>query len=209
METANKFQELRKINVNDQVEKKNNLSYLSWAWAVDTLLQQDGTATWSYAEPVRFGETMMVFCSVNAFGKTMTAQLPVMNHRNQAIANPDAMAVNTAMQRCLAKAIALHGIGLYIYAGEDLPEQDVQAAPVASKPVTKAVWDTLDVDTQDYLRNIAMDSMVFINRGDAVSAVEYIKECALDADMQTGLWSLFDSKARSAMKAVSTTKKAA
>ena len=88
-------------------------------------------------------------------------------------------------------------------------EQAAQTAPAASKPVTKAVWDTLDADTQDYLRNIAMEALVFINRSDAVSAVAYIKECALDADMQTGLWSLFDSKARSAMKAVSTTKKAA
>ena len=70
---------------------------------------------------------MMVFCSVHAFGKSMTAQLPVMDHRNKAIPNPDAMAVNTAMQRCLAKAIALHGIGLYIYAGEDLPLEVIQA----------------------------------------------------------------------------------
>jgi hypothetical protein len=68
-----------------------------------------------------FGETMMVFCSVTAFGKTMTAQLPVLDYQNKAIKNPSAMDVNTAMQRCLAKAIALHGIGLYIYAGEDLP----------------------------------------------------------------------------------------
>ena len=64
----------------------------------------------------------MVFCSVTAFSKTMTAQLPVLDYKNKAVVNPDAMAVNTAMQRCLAKAIALHGIGLYIYAGEDLPQ---------------------------------------------------------------------------------------
>lgn len=123
MET-NKYLELRKIDVSKHIEKKNNLSYLSWAWAVDQLLQQDPTATWEYREPVRFNDTLMVFCSVSAFGKTMTCQLPVMDHRNKAIANPDAFAVNTAMQRCLAKAIALHGIGLYIYAGEDLPEKD-------------------------------------------------------------------------------------
>ena len=59
---------------------------------------------------------------VTAFGKTMTAQLPVLDYANKALKNPDAMAVNTAMQRCLAKAIALHGIGLYIYQGEDLPD---------------------------------------------------------------------------------------
>ena len=115
-----KYLDLRKIDVSEHIEKKNNLSYLSWAWAVDTLLQQDPTATWEYKEPAKFNETLMVFCSVTAFGKTMTAQLPVMDYRNKAIVNPDAFAVNTAMQRCLAKAIALHGIGLYIYSGEDI-----------------------------------------------------------------------------------------
>ena len=119
-----KYLELRKIDVSDKIEKKNGLSYLSWAWSVDTLLQHDSTATWSYGEPMKFGETMMVFCTVTAFGKSMTAQLPVMDYRNKAIPNPDSFAVNTAMQRCLAKAIALHGLGLYIYAGEDLPPDD-------------------------------------------------------------------------------------
>lgn len=129
-----KYNELRKVDVSSHIEKKNNLSYLSWAWAVDILLQQDASATWEYQEPKKFGETIMVFCSVTAFGKTMTAQLPVMDYRNKAIPNPDAFAVNTAMQRCLAKAIALHGLGLYIYAGEDIPNDDGQAA---SKPKAK------------------------------------------------------------------------
>lgn len=118
------FHRLRSINVNEHTEKKNNLTYLSWAWAVDQLLQQDPQATWEYLEPLKFGETMMVRCSVTAFSKTMTSHLPVMDHRNKAIPNPDAFQVNTAMQRCLAKAIALHGLGLYIYAGEDIPEAD-------------------------------------------------------------------------------------
>ena len=127
------FNQLRKIDVSEHIEKKNNLSYLSWAYAVDELLQADPMAMWEYrffdykdgqVPYCRIGETCMIFCVVTAFGKTMTAQLPVMDHRNKAIQNPDAFQVNTAMQRCLAKAISLHGIGLYIYAGEDLPEQD-------------------------------------------------------------------------------------
>jgi len=118
-----KFNELRKINVTEKVEKKNGLSYLSWAWAVDTLLQHDPMATWEYKPHQMWGDTVMVFCEVNAFGVSRTAQLPVMDHRNKAISEPDAFQVNTAMQRCLAKAISLHGIGLYIYAGEDLPEE--------------------------------------------------------------------------------------
>jgi hypothetical protein len=56
------------------------------------------------------------------FGKPMTCQLPVMDFRNKAILNPDAFAVNTAIMRCMTKALALHGLSLYIYAGEDLPE---------------------------------------------------------------------------------------
>ena len=101
-----KYADLRKIDVSKYVEKKNGLTYLSWAWAVDQLLLQDSTATWEYAEPKMFGHTMMVFCTVNAFGVSRTAQLPVMNHRNQAVENPDSFQVNTAMRRCLAKAIA-------------------------------------------------------------------------------------------------------
>jgi hypothetical protein len=131
-----KYLELRNVDVSDKIEKKNGLSYLSWAWAVDTLLQHDPQATWSYGQPVLFGETVMVFCTVNAFGKSMTSQLPVMDYRNKAVPNPDAFAVNTAMQRCLAKAIALHGLGLSLYVGEDL-------------------WDDVPVDTTDLLYKIS------------------------------------------------------
>jgi len=123
MSEISKFSELRKIDVSGIVEKKMGLSYLSWAWAVDTLLLNDPAATWEYKEPVRWNDTVMVFCTVKAFGVERTAQLPVMDHRNKAVSNPDAFQVNTAMQRCLAKAIALHGIGLYIYAGEDVPDE--------------------------------------------------------------------------------------
>ena len=126
--SINRFAELAAVNVNDRVEKKGNLSYLSWAWAVDQLLRRDPDASWTYAEPVRFGDTMMVICTVTAFGKPRTMQLPVMDNRNRAIANPDAFAVNTAMQRCLVKAIALHGLGLYLYAGDDVPAGE-EAAP--------------------------------------------------------------------------------
>ena len=122
MTTNSKYVELASVNVGDKIEKKGNLSYLSWAWAVDQLLRHDPAAAWTYGEPQKWGnDTMMVSCTVTAFGVPRTMQLPVMDHRNKAIPNPDAFAVNTAMQRCLVKAIALHGLGLYIYAGEDLP----------------------------------------------------------------------------------------
>ncbi len=155
-----KYLELRNVDVSDKVEKKNGLSYLSWAWAVDTLLQRDPQATWTYGQPVMFGETVMVFCTVNAFGKSMTAQLPVMDYRNKAIPNPDAFAVNTAMQRCLAKAIALHGLGLSLYVGEDL-------------------WDDVPVDTTDLLDKIAKSADLVELK---VNFAQAYKEVAKDKD---------------------------
>ena len=141
-----KFLELRKINVNEHTDRKGKFTYLSWAWAVDQLLQLDPSATWDYKDPVYFAETLMVFCSVTAFGKTMTAQLPVLNHQNKAISNPNAMDVNTAMQRCLAKAIALHGIGLYIYAGEDVPDEDPVDLTDQADTWIKAINTAKDID---------------------------------------------------------------
>ena len=130
------YTDIRSINVNRHIEKKNGLSYLSWAWAVDQLLLLDSEASWEYGEPRWFGESLMVFCTVTAFGKRRTAQLPVMDFYNRPISLPDAYEVNTAMQRCLAKAISLHGIGLYLYAGEDLPEVEKKTAKEtkAAKP---------------------------------------------------------------------------
>jgi len=137
------YKQLREIDVSKYTEKKNGLTYLSWAWAVDQLLLSDPKAYWFYSEPKLWGETVMVFCTVVSNDVARTAQLPVMDYRNKAIPNPDAFAVNTAMQRCLAKAIALHGIGLYIYNGEDVPpelgidvKQESAPAPKApAKPV--------------------------------------------------------------------------
>ena len=116
-----------KLNVNEHVEKKNGLSYLSWAWAWAEALKADSAATYKVE---MFGDkcymdingTAMVFVTVTMFGKPMTCQLPVMDYRNKAIPSPDAFAVNTAIMRCMTKALSLHGLGLYIYAGEDLPE---------------------------------------------------------------------------------------
>src|SRR5512143_3322978 len=122
------YEKLASIDVSEHIEKKQNLSYLSWAWAVDQLLRADSTANWVYNEPTRFpDDSLMVSCTVTAFNKPMTMHLPVMDYRNKAIKNPDAFAVNTAMMRCLVKCIALHGLGLYIYAGEDLPLSEEQA----------------------------------------------------------------------------------
>ena len=191
------YSELRKVNVNEHIEKKNGLNYLSWAWAVDQLLQLDNAATWSYSEPAKFGESLMVFCTVEAFGKKMTAQLPVMDYRNKAIPNPDAMSVNTAMQRCLAKAIALHGIGLYIYSGEDVPEEDVVKKPEAVTPNAGAL-DGISKEDMDILHELAES---FTKYGGA-GTLDLAKEiwASLDNEQKAALWALLDSKTRSTFK---------
>ena len=138
------FLELRKIDVSENVKKKGQFSYLSWAYACDELLQKDEKATWEFKEPKMFGDTVMVYCSVTAFGVTRNAHLAVMDLKNQAIKNPDAQAVNKAMQRCLTKGIALHGIGLYLYQGEDMPDESDGSPVGISEAVIKLLNNQID-----------------------------------------------------------------
>lgn len=143
------FNELRKIDVNKHIEKKGNLSYLSWAWAVDYLLQEDPTAHWGFHEPTYFGETVMVSCTVTAMGKEMYMHLPVMDNKNNSVKNPDSRKISDAMMRCLAKCIATFGIGLYVYAGEDLP--DVDEEPIDVETMLRCIWEA---QTLEELREV-------------------------------------------------------
>ena len=144
--TMKTFNELRLINVNEFVERKGKFTYLSWTWAVDQLLQNDPSATWTFGDPVYFNESVMVFCTVTAMGKSMTCQMPVINNMNKAIANPNAMDVNTAMMRCLVKCISLFGIGLYIYAGEDLPDEEIPDLTAEANLWVGSIMDCKSID---------------------------------------------------------------
>lgn len=207
------YTELRKINVNNYIERKNGLAYLSWSWAVDQLLQLDESASWEYSEPRFFGETMMVFCTVHAFGKSRTAQLPVMDFRNKAVHNPDAFSVNTAMQRCLAKAISLHGLGMYIYAGEDLPMVEMKEDKVNKQPKqteakvkapkklitpTAGALEAFNNDEKDLLAKIAEEVTELVQLDELRVAHERCE--MLENDEKVALWSLLDSRTRSALK---------
>lgn len=148
--------DLLKINVNDKVEKKANLTYLSWAWAWAEALKADPAATFHVSTFDRgdgvtqvymdVNGTALVWVTVTMFGKPMTCQLPVMDHKNKPIPNPDAFSVNTAIMRCMTKALALHGLGLYIYAGEDLPEGEDKPEVKEEKPKTPRVMQGQDKD---------------------------------------------------------------
>lgn len=169
--------ELLKINVSDHIEKKNNLSYLSWAWAWAEVLKIDAGARWHAVEygnergcamPCMYlpDQTAMVKVEVTIKGETKQSILPVMDHRNKAIQNPNAFDVNKNIMRCLAKAISMHGLGLYIYAGEDLPEEDMPER----KPDIAAI-----------LRGITKSTTVELLKSNVEAAMQMLDEVHHDA----------------------------
>lgn len=134
----NYFTELNSVNVNDKTEKKNGLTYLSWAWAWGEVKKRHPDATytiyenrdgWCYHTD---GRTCWVKTGVTVNGIEHVELLPVMDYKNQSISvdRVTSFDVNKAIQRSLTKAVARHGLGLYVYAGEDLPEgADPEPAP--------------------------------------------------------------------------------
>lgn len=122
------------LNVNEHTEKKANLTYLSWAWAWQEALKADPTVNFMVhmfdGKPyMNINGSAMVWVTVTMFSKATTCFLPVMDFKNKCISDPDAFEVNKTIMRCLTKALALHGLGLYIYAGEDLPEGEEKTPP--------------------------------------------------------------------------------
>jgi hypothetical protein len=153
---------LSAIDCSNHIEKKNNLSYLSWAWAWGVLMDYYPEASYSFDDPQTFPDgTVMVFCTVSIQECSRKMWLPVMDHRNKAIANPDSFAVNTAMMRCLVKCLALYGLGHYIYAGEDLPpaeqaRQEAYITPEQALEVSKLLTET-DSDVIAFCKHFKID----------------------------------------------------
>lgn len=137
MNENNYFTELNALNVSDKIEKKNNLSYLSWAWAWAELKKRFPDATYTVYENKdgwiyhTDGKTCWVKTGVTVNGIENIEYLPVMDFRNNSIPLDKVTSydVNKTIQRSLTKAVARHGLGLYIYAGEDLPEDEKTQAP--------------------------------------------------------------------------------
>ena len=186
------FEQLRAINVNDKVEKKGNLSYLSWAWAWDTFKKECPDATYSIAKnaegmPYFANEAgVMVYTKVTVDGVTHEMWLPVMDGQNKAMKataytyttrqgekTVEAFTmfdVNKTLMRCLVKNMAIFGLGLYIYAGEDLPE---------AEPVDVMPW-LLDINQAASLNALkqAYFAGVAVCRGDkdAMRALDNAKD---------------------------------
>lgn len=161
----NYFTELNSVNVNDKVEKKSNLSYLSWAYAWGEVKKRYPDTNYKIYErdtefgPVNYftdGRTGWVKTSVTVNGIEHVEELPIMDNRNNpifydAITSTD---VNKTIQRSLTKAIARHGLGLYIYAGEDIPdgeestrEEEIEQGKEIAKEASRAAGNEAPAPT--------------------------------------------------------------
>ena len=145
MSENNYFKVLNAINCSDKIEKKNGLSYLSWAFAWAEAKKFDSNANYTIYENAdgwnyfTDGRTCWVKTGVTINGIEHIEYLPVMDFKNKSIPleSVTSFEVNKAIQRSLTKAVARHGLGLYIYAGEDLPEESDGIQNTAPKPKPK------------------------------------------------------------------------
>jgi len=174
---TNNFTELDRLDVTTHVEQKGQFSYLSWAYAVRELKKIHPEATWEVHE---YGEAGFPFIAtecgyfvkvtVTVDGVPATQIHPVLDHKNKTVAQPDAFQINTSIQRCLVKAIALHGLGLHLYAGEDLPAQ-----PPLDDKQTETLFTLLkDNDKEDLTDTVKHQiGLGQINQGNFQKAMEH------------------------------------
>lgn len=149
------FEVLNAIDCSQHIEKKNGLTYLSWAWAWQILKKHYPSSTYTIYEDAMGrnyhtdGRTCWVKTGVCVEGIEHIEYLPVMDYRNASITTDKVTSfdVNKAIQRSLTKAVARHGLGLYIYAGEDLPDAaDEDKRPAPSKPAPQPAQEPRPID---------------------------------------------------------------
>ena len=183
------FETLNSINVNDKTEKKNGLTYLSWAWAwgeakkvypnaIYTIYEnKDG---WNYFTD---GKTCWVKTGVTIEGLEHIEYLPVMDYRNKSITadNVTSFDVNKTIQRSLTKALARHGLGLYIYAGEDLPDVEVEPKVTEVVKLSKVTEQNIIKLIEQYSekRNGNVDQLTkyYLKKCNVNSLTELTEEC--------------------------------
>ena len=195
-----------KVEVDKHRQTKGNLDYLSWAWAWGALKDKfpsatfekhffdlDGTIVPYTRDPHGFA---YVKVTVSVEGLDITEILPVLNNNNKPVVDPDSFQVNTALQRCMTKAIGYHGLGFHIYAGEDLedytpPDKPEQPAPqpkskgkavveeAKANPVVKAVEEQLGgtletVSETDGYENVYDGDANLIHGFDDVDTLKFV-----------------------------------
>ena len=209
-DSHNPFKQLAAIDVSPYVEKKGPFTYLSWPYAVAQLRLADPEARW---EVRRFDGLPYLVTEIGYFvevavtvqGLTLSQIHPVLDGRNRPITQPTVFDINTSIQRALVKAIALHGLGLNVYAGEDLPTHVEEGGEALTKPTEPALHDSspvtaiagqitekqlnyiqhlirlTDSDTESLLAYFGFESLESIPRNNAsrvISALETKKRAA-------------------------------
>jgi len=165
---------LSQVDVSDRIEKKQNLSFLSWAWAWGTLMEHYPEAEYSFQEPESATDgSLMVFCTVTIDSLSRQMWLPVMDYKNKAIPNPNAFQLNTAKMRCLVKCLAMFGLGHYIYAGEDLPNAEADRQAEADKKAAEELAESLKPLTVEQLSRI--NGLIEETEADVESFHKYFK----------------------------------
>ena len=185
----NTFKKLYEINVNDHIERKGSFAYLSWAFAVAELRLADPSASWEVKrfEGLSYLQTpsgCFVEVAVTVQAITLSQIHPVLDARNKVIELPTAFDINTSIQRCLVKAIALHGLGLYIFAGEDLPQggQPTQPeAPRAAPKVTAMPSRLASVAQARYIQRLLLETGTDAERVLAANNVTKLEELSSKA----------------------------
>ena len=173
--TTNYFTELDQVDVTNHIEKKGKFSYLSWAFAVRELKKRHPSATWTVHEwdgipfiATECGYFVKVTVMVNLI--EMTQVHPVLDHQNKPVLTPNAFQINTSIQRCLAKCIALHGLGIHLYAGEDLPP----SPPLDEKQVETLLSTLKDNDKEGLVDTVMHQiSIGQINQSNFHKAMEH------------------------------------
>ena len=181
------WETLSKINVNEHTESKMNLTYLSWAWAWKSLKDNYPQASYSFTQFVSFSVensldyrkyedgTGSVECTITIGHQHESMWLPIMDNRNNAIKNPNARQVSDAKMRCLVKCISMLGLGLYIYAGEDVPQEGAASEPAPkakakpkAKPKPKEVEKpSVDPATDDNPNKVALTLITFADEAES------------------------------------------
>lgn len=163
------FDRLSGINVNEHVEKKDNLTYLSWAWAWSVTKKECPDASYKVL-PTDYDDDLGFMChtEVTIEGQTLEMWLPVMDGKNKSMRKKaysyatkygdkqvDAATtfdINKTIMRCLVKNLAMFGLGIYIFAGEDLPESETPEPAKAPKPLQSTALVELVKDSPEWVK---------------------------------------------------------
>lgn len=213
------WQTLSAVNCNEHVEKKQNLSYLSWAWAWGILMEHFPASTYEFEGPHMFPDgtgEIWVTVTVNEEDKSWAQSmwLPILDYKNQPVKNPNAFQINSTRMRVLTKCLAMFGLGHYIYAGEDLPQErepeavEQEAPKRKSTSVASAVLEGVTINEESLVYPEEILRRVLTDVGDEAmqhqEGREMIEDAVrkLDGDHKVALWKRFDSKERRMLKEI-------